>query len=261
MKQLRYVLTTFFMVVILICSWYLYSYFEASIENKAEYQRIEETAFPVPEESVDDETEKEIKESKDETGFDYDSLAEINSDCIGWICIEDTEIDYPVMQTSDNEYYLHRNFYQEYAACGAIFMDCRNDIARTQEHLILYGHQMKDGSMFKQLNGYKDKAFWEMHPEITLYLKNEKYVYDVAAVFITNDQKSGDYYDYLHSETRNQQMEYLKNMAAYQLYDTDIKVHGSDELLSLSTCEYSSKNGRLIVLAVRQPERRQLDGI
>ena len=65
-------------------------------------------------------------------------------------------------------------------------MDYRNDIDLAREHLILYGHQMKDGSMFKQLNGYKDKDFYKEHPEITLYLRNQKYSYDVVAVYVTN---------------------------------------------------------------------------
>ena len=132
-------------------------------------------------------------------------------------------------------------------------MDYRNDIDLAREHLILYGHQMKDGSMFKQLNGYKNKDFYKEHPEITLYLRNQKYSYDVVAVYVTNIARSGGYYNYLHGNTREEQIEYLQNkMAAYQLYDTGLTVTQDDELLSLSTCEYSSTNGRLIVLAKRR---------
>ena len=132
-------------------------------------------------------------------------------------------------------------------------MDYRNDIDLAREHLILYGHQMKDGSMFKQLNGYKDKDFYKERPEITLYLRNQKYSYDVVAVYVTNIARGGGYYNYLHGNTREEQIEYLQNkMAAYQLYDTGLTVTQDDELLSLSTCEYSSTNGRLIVLAKRR---------
>lgn len=110
---------------------------------------------------------------------------------------------------------------------------------------------MKDGSMFKQLNSYKEESFYQEHQTITLYLEEQKYQYEVAAIYVTSVAKSGDYYNYLHKETRNKQMEYLQGMAAYQLYDTGVTVHETDELLSLSTCEYSSTNGRLIVLARR----------
>lgn len=149
------------------------------------------------------------------------------------------------LQIIDNSFYLHHNFNQEPAICGAIFMDYRNDIDLLKEHLILYGHQMKDGSMFKQLNGYKDNEFYKEHPKITLYLRNQKYSYDVVAVYMTNIAKSGGYYNYLHGNTREEQIEYLQNKrAVYHLYDTGLIVTEDDELLSLSTCEYSSTNGR-----------------
>ena len=109
--------------------------------------------------------------------------------------------------------------------------------------------------MFKQLNGYKDKDFYKEHLEIILYLRNQKYSYDVVAVYMTNIAKSGGYYNYLHGNTREEQIEYLQNkMAAYHLYDTGLIVTEDDELLSLSTCEYSRTNGRLIVLARRRCE-------
>jgi sortase B len=110
---------------------------------------------------------------------------------------------------------------------------------------------MKDGSMFKALTGYKSESFYKEHKNLTLYLGENGYSYEIAAVYVTNVEKSGDYYNYLHGDTRQEQMEYLKKMAAYSLYDTGVTVTESDELLSLSTCEYSSKNGRLIVLARR----------
>lgn len=237
-----------------VCGKYLYDYFAQSAENKNAYADIIDIGFS---DSTDnqhvDGPESETKKEAESSDFDYDSLLAINSDCVGWIRVDGTDIDYPVVQAADNSFYLHRNFNQESAICGAIFMDYRNDIDLAREHLILYGHQMKDGSMFKQLNGYKDKEFYKEHPEITLYLRNQKYSYDVVAVYVTNIARSEGYYNYLHGNTREEQIEYLQNkMAAYQLYDTGFTVTQDDELLSLSTCEYSSTNGRLIVLAKRR---------
>ena len=95
------------------------------------------------------------------------------------------------------------------------------------------------------MNGYKDNEFYKEHPKITLYLRNQKYSYDVVAVYMTNIAKSGGYYNYLHGNTREEQIEYLQNKrAVYHLYDTGLIVTEDDELLSLSTCEYSSTNGR-----------------
>lgn len=233
-----------------VCGKYLYDYFAQSSENKDAYADIIDIGFS---NSTDIQDKDDPEDETETSDFDYDSLLAINSDCVGWIRIDGTDIDYPVVQAADNSFYLHHNFNQESAICGAIFMDYRNDIDLTREHLILYGHQMKDGSMFKQLNGYKDKDFYKEHPEITLYLRNQKYSYDVVAIYVTNISWSGGYYNYLHGNTREEQIEYLQNkMAAYQLYDTGLTVTQDDELLSLSTCEYSSTNGRLIVLAKRR---------
>lgn len=124
-----------------------------------------------------------------------------------------------------------------------------------KENLILYGHQMKDNSMFKQLNGYKEEIFYKEHPNIKLYLHEQKYEYEITAVYVTDVANGGGYYNYLHWNTRKEQLNYLQQkMAGYQIYDAGKKVMETDELLSLSTCEYSSDNGRLIVQARRKGE-------
>ncbi|MBS6195180.1 MAG: class B sortase [Clostridiales bacterium] len=255
MKRLEKVSLVFCVMIFLICGKYLLDYWIDSYDNRQNYIQVEELAFPEKDDNNDETNESDQKsEDLQEEVFDYQALLEENADCIGWLSIDDTDISYPVVQGEDNEFYLHHDFYKKNAICGAIFLDYRNDVNRMQEHLILYGHQMKDGSMFKQLNGYKEKSFYEGHREITLFLGTQKYRYEVAAVYVTDLAKSGDYYNYVHKETRKQQMEYLLQMAAYQLYETEITVRENDELLSLSTCEYSSANGRLIVLARRTAE-------
>ena len=140
-----------------VCGKYLYDYFAQSAENRNSYADIIDIGFPDDADNQDkDHPDNETEGETEVSDFDYDSLLAINSDCIGWIRIDGTDIDYPVVQAADNSFYLHHNFNQESAICGAIFMDYRNDIDLAREHLILYGHQMKDGSMFKELNGYKD---------------------------------------------------------------------------------------------------------
>lgn len=91
--------------------------------------------------------------------FDYRVLLDENSDCIGWLKIDGTDISYLVVQGKDNEFYLHHDFQKNYAICGTLMLDCRKVIDISQENLIIYGYQMKDGSMFKQLNRYKKKNF------------------------------------------------------------------------------------------------------
>ena len=250
-RKIEKVMLIVFLVISVICGKFLLDYWQDSYDNRQKYREVEEIAFP-EKTTEEDETEPNADNPMTEINdFDYRALLDENADCIGWLKIADTDISYPVVQGKDNEFYLHHDFQKNYAICGTLMLDCRNDIDAMQEHLIIYGHQMKDGSMFKRLNGYKKEEFYHEHKGITLYLKNQKYQYEVAAVYVTNVAQSGGYYDYLHKETRKQQMDYLQKMAAYQLYPTGVTVREEDELLSLSTCEYSSTNGRLIVLARR----------
>lgn len=254
MKRWRYVLLVLCTAVISISGTYLMNYFMKSEENKQKYEDISEIGFPETEADHEEENDQQdVKQSEDD--FDYQSLIAMNSDCVGWIQIPGTDINYPVVQAADNEFYLTHNFNRETAACGAIFMDYRNDVDAKVEHLILYGHQMKDNSMFKQLNGYKEEIFYKEHPNIKLYLHEQKYEYEITAVYVTDVANGGGYYNYLHWNTRKEQLNYLQQkMAGYQIYDTGKKVMETDELLSLSTCEYSSDNGRLIVQARRKGE-------
>ena len=243
MKRWRYVLLVLCTAVISISGTYLMNYFMKSEENKQKYEDISEIGFPETEADHEEENDQQdVKQSEDD--FDYQSLIAMNSDCVGWIQIPGTDINYPVVQAADNEFYLTHNFNRETAACGAIFMDYRNDVDAKAEHLILYGHQMKDNSMFKQLNGYKEEIFYKEHPNIKLYLHEQKYEYEITAVYVTDVANGGGYYNYLHWNTRKEQLNYLQQkMAGYQIYDTGKKVMETDELLSLSTCEYSSDNG------------------
>lgn len=252
MRTSERILCILFGSILIVCGAYLLRYGIESAQNKAAYEQLEEIAFS--EDNPEDETKENPSQDEaatEEDDFQYPLLKAQNADCVGWISIPGTRIDYPIMQAEDNNYYLHRGFDKEYAACGSIFLDYRNDIRAVQEHLILYGYQMKDGSMFKGLNAYKDPAFYEEHSEIILHLEEKPYTYRIAAVYVTDVASGGAYYNYIHKKTRKQQIEYLQNMAACQLYETKVTVSASDELLSLSTCEYSRTDGRLIVLAVR----------
>ena len=173
MRKIENMMLTVFLVVSLICGKFLLDYWQDSYDNRQNYRQVEEIAFP-EKDTQEEETEPNEDNSTTEIDdFDYQSLLDENADCIGWLKISDTDISYPVVQGKDNEFYLHHDFQKNYAICGTLMLDCRNDIDARQEHLIIYGHQMKDGSMFKQLNGYKKEAFYHEHKEITLYCKRQ----------------------------------------------------------------------------------------
>lgn len=174
-----------------------------------------------------------------------------NPDCIGWIKIEGTAIDYPVMyRPSEENYYLHRDFYGEYSANGCLFLSelCN---PKTSDNLIIYGHHMNSGKMFAALDQYKDSGFYLEHPLISYDTLHGSETYQIFAVFCTPVYTGRDfpYYTFTKAEDAADYREYMKAVKERALYDTGISAVFGDRLLTLSTCEYSQKNGRVVVMA------------
>lgn len=180
----------------------------------------------------------------------YRELHGYNADFVGWIRVPGTEINYPVMQSPDeSNFYLRRNFEKEYSNLGTPYLQENCDI-RTCDNLIIYGHHMLDGGMFSDLELYKKEAFFEQHKYVRFDTLDELGLYEVMAVVITTAYQadSFQYYNYVESNelTFNTYVNECKQRA---LYDTGIDAEYGDKLVTLSTCEYSSDNGRLIVVA------------
>lgn len=179
------------------------------------------------------------------------ALHEANPDCIGWISIEGTVIDYPVMYRPEEEnYYLHRDFYGSYASAGSLFVSELCD-PEGSDNLIIYGHHMKNGSMFAALTNYKDKDFYEEHAEIVFDTLHGTEYYQIFAVFRTPVYTANDfaYYSFTGAEDEEDFNAFLSEVAERSLYDTGVEAAYGDKLLTLSTCEYSQKNGRMVVMA------------
>lgn len=191
----------------------------------------------------------------------YKELLEKNSDMIGWISIEGTKLNYPVMQTKDDEkYYLRRNFDKEYEFRGTLFVNKEADLTKTNDNIIIYGHNMDDGTMFGTLRKYLKESFYEKHRFINFETINGSFIYEIVFVFKTVDEKNhASYIDYSNffniDNVKNyqKQIELYKNASLYEVLK--LPKHG-DELLTLSTCEYSHDNGRLVIIANKIKERR-----
>lgn len=191
----------------------------------------------------------ETKEVLDE----YKNLLNKNKKLIGWVKIADTNIDYPVMQTSDNEYYLDHNLNQEYDKNGSIFMDKDCDVLKPSANFILYGHHMKSGQMFGDLDDYSKKEFYEKHPYIEFDTIYEKGTYQVMYVFrsrvYSEEEIVFKYYQFIDANSEKEFDSYMQEMAAMSLYDTGVTAKYGDQLLTLSTCDYQETNGRFVVVA------------
>ncbi len=185
----------------------------------------------------------------------YKTLYNKNKKLIGWLKIDDTIIDYPVMQTSNNEYYLTYNFNQEYDKNGSIFMDYQCKAFPRSQNLILYGHHMKSGKMFGDLEKYVKESYYKGHSVIQFDTIYEKGTYQVMYVFRAKVLKENDvsfkYYQFINANSAEEFNSYMKEMAQMSLYDTGVTAEYGDELLTLSTCDNSQTDGRFAVVAKR----------
>lgn len=186
---------------------------------------------------------------------EYETLYNKNKKLIGWLKIDDTIIDYPVMQTANNEYYLDHNFNQEYDKNGSLFMDAACDVVHRNTNLIIYGHHMKSGKMFGNLNSYSSKEYCEKHSTIRFDTIYEKGLYQVMYVFrsriYNEDEVVFKYYQFFDAASEKEFESNMQEMAALSLYDTGVTASFGDELLTLSTCDSSEPDGRFVVVAKR----------
>lgn len=212
-----------------------------------------ETAFPETGETAESGGQETV--SPEEVRREqYRLLWEQNHDFAGWLSIEGTQIDYPVMFTPDQpEYYLRRAFDGSYAVSGSLFLGegCEPDGA----HAIIYGHHMKDGSMFGSLADYADAGYWEEHPTIRFDTLEESGEYEVMAAFYSRIYTTGEtnvfrYYQYADLSETQRFSEYVEQAKTAALYDTGVTAEYGDKLLTLSTCSYHTDNGRFVVVAV-----------
>lgn len=184
---------------------------------------------------------------------DYKTLYEKKKKLIGWLKIDDTIIDYPVMQTSDNKYYLEHNFNQEYDKNGSLFLDCSCSVYPRSTNLIIYGHHMKSGQMFGQLQKYAKESYYEKHTTIQFDTIYEKGTYEIMYVFRSQVYNEDDlvfkYYQFINANSETEFDSYMEEMAALSLYDTGVTASYGDSLLTLSTCDNSQKDGRFVVVA------------
>ncbi|MBR1930961.1 MAG: class B sortase [Lachnospiraceae bacterium] len=198
-----------------------------------------------------DEGEEPAREVLDE----YKNVFNKNKKLIGWLKIDDTNIDYPVVQTSDNEYYLDHNLNQEYDKNGSIFMDKDCDILKPSTNFILYGHHMRSGQMFGKLDLYEKEAYYKEHPYIQFDTIYEKGLYQVMYAFrsrvYSEEEIVFKYYQFIDAVSVQEFDSNMQEMAAMSFYDTGVTAQYGDNLLTLSTCDYQEKNGRFVVVAKR----------
>lgn len=190
----------------------------------------------------------------------YKALFLKNKNLIGWIKIDDTIIDYPVMQSvnGNGEFYLNHDFDGNEDRNGTLFMDNACDALKPSDNLIIYGHNMKSGQMFGSLTAYKSESFYRKHNVVKFDTIFEEGSYDVAFAFESRVYSEAEitfkYYQFIEPNSKEEFDSAIRSMKEMSIYDTGVEVEYGDKLLTLSTCDYDEANGRFVVICKKRKE-------
>lgn len=244
-RILTFLLTVVCVVMLCVSGYFLISYFLQSHQEQSVYDRLANIVAPA--EGLD------RPEVEAPAMPDYSEVYALNSDMVGWLTIPGTRINYPVMQTPDEpNYYLHRSFEKAEASAGCPYLQENCDINEPSDNLIIYGHNMKSGTMFGDLDLYERQKFWEKHQTFTFDTLTERRTYEVLSVFTTTasvgDESAFYYHHFVNAADEAEFDAFVDQCKRLSLYDTGVTASYGDKLITLSTCEYSQTNGRLVLV-------------
>lgn len=269
MKMSQRFLNLFLLGCVVYLAWYQWD----SVREAQKNSKLQEIAWQTGkpgqstqaennEEQIVLDTSRTVTESEEETETEtqymtgFDALFSINPDLKGWIFVPGTKLSLPVVQGYDNSYYLDHDFYGAKDRHGTVFADCEADFGGSEINTVLYGHNMRDGSMFGSLKAYREEDYYKEHSSFFLYLSDEEREYEILAV-LRNDILPGEeelfqYYDYKHIENEEMFKEYYQEIKEHSLYEIDVEAQYGDELITLCTCDYGSKDQRLLVVGKKK---------
>lgn len=184
------------------------------------------------------------------------SLYSENSDLVGVLDVVGTDINYPVVQTpNDPEYYLRRDFYGDDSTAGTLFVDYRCDIVNPTTNTIIYGHNMRSGTMFGGLKRFLDHDYYQSHKTIIFKTLYEEQEYEIVGVGLSavgyDDDDTYKYYNFINAVTGSELQDFLDNIQSLSVYDETIDIEATDKILTLSTCNSYTEDGRMFVVAKR----------
>ena len=245
-------------VVAAVSAWQVYVPLQEDAESVRAYEdltayvRLPKISLPseLPEESQSETSASE--ESVEQTEpvlpqVDFDALRAINPDVVGWLIIDGTNINYPVVQGKDNQYYLRHLFTGEYNASGCIFLDSRNAGDFSNQHSILYGHHMDNGTMFNGLMEYKEQAFYDARPSALLLTPAANYEIKFFSGYVANVRADAWQVEFQSDEDFSG---WLHAVKLKSLFHSNAEPGSSDTVLTLSTCSYEFENARFVLHGV-----------
>lgn len=235
------VLILVFIIGIIYIGYYLYNRDKDKKENTEILNNIE----------IDN---TQITPQKTEMMLKLEELQKENSEIIGWLEIDGTNINYPVLQATDNDFYLTHNYKKEKASSGSLFLDKDFDLENGSSNYLIYGHRNKQGLMFEDLLKYAKEDFYKEHKTIKLTTNKEDATYEILAVFYSRVYYKSEkdvfrYYYFVNTNDEAEYNEFINEAKKASIYDTGITAKYGEQLLTLSTCEYSQEDGRFAIVA------------
>lgn len=241
-KSIPFIVVLVVCIAVLVVSlWQLATIFIEYKKGSDEYDKLQSYVSTEPTEESD--ATGEDSESEDGTESDAETeqiqrvavseLKAQNSDTVGWIQIPNTEISYPLMHTSDDSYYLNHTFSKKLNSAGSIFMETLNSADFSDLHTIIYGHNMKNGSMFAGLKNYSSASYLVAHPNVYIDLEDGTHAYQIFSVYEAEADSDSYTIGFAPDEVYE---EYLKKIKDRSLYDTSVSVTKEDSVITLSTC-------------------------
>ncbi len=237
MRKKRKILLGFIIVilaaVLAVSGYYIWRDLYSRAQEKKDFEHISQS----------------VSDSSSPSGRNISALIAQNSDCLGWVSVPNTTVDYPVMHTPDNpQKYLRLSFKGKYSFSGVPFLDAR--CSAESDNLIIYGHNLKNDTMFSSLAGYAQVSYSKKHPEIEFETEAGNHIYSVFAVVQVDE--TDEWYNFIDAPNSSVFDEKISEISEKAIYTTKVVPEFGRQLLTLSTCYGSQKNDRLMVIAVKQ---------
>ena len=237
-KILYHIFLLLCIAVFCISAYKLYGYYKSYKEAKDTYEKIKKD---------------NVKKTNGDRTIDFDKLRAKNPDIVGWVYAKGTGIDYPIVQGKDNEEYLHMDYNKKKSSSGTIFLDHGCDKSFISDNNIIYGHHMKNGTMFAQLLKYKEQDFFEKYPYFSIYTpdgKESKYQIFVAGVV---EDTAVNYQFAFQSD--EEFLNYIETIIGTSLYTPNVEIDAASQIVTLSTCTNVADEERFVVQAVKVSEQ------
>jgi len=234
---------------------------EEEIENIEEIENAGEVVEEILEEEYNENSSEEAQEEisegesvqqepqQEESSISKEDIV-FEENVIGWINVDGTNIDYPVVQADDNEYYLNHNYKGERDSYGSIYMDFRNVSVERDDNIIIYGHKIRDGSMFSDLANYTNegiyKEYFENNDTVTLDHNGERTTWQIYSAYVVNLDRE-DYYLFTIFKDREKYKDFIEDSKERSLVKKDIEITEDDTIISLVTCNFWYDNARVII--------------